>query len=43
MKAMIYQALDWFDQQGPALDVALLWVIALVLGVMWCCRGRRMR
>ena len=22
MKATIYQALDWFDAQGPAFDVA---------------------
>lgn len=41
MKATIYQALDWFDAQGQAFDVALLWVLALVMGVMWM--GRRKR
>lgn len=41
MKATIYQALDWFDQQGTALDVALLWVLAVVIGLMWLKKGRR--
>lgn len=41
MKATIYQALDWFDQQGPTLDVALIWVLALVIGMMWMKKGRR--
>lgn len=41
MKATIYQALDWFDAQGTASDVALLWVLAVVLGVMWYGRGRK--
>lgn len=41
MKATIYQALDWFDQQGTAFDVALLWALALALGLVWFTRGRR--
>lgn len=41
MKARFYQALDWFDAQGTVLDVALLWVLALVVGLMW--RGMRWR
>lgn len=41
MKATIYQALDWFDAQGTALDVATVWVLAIVLGLMWKLRGRR--
>ena len=41
MKATIYQALDWFDQQGTAFDVAMFWVLALVLGLMWMKRGSR--
>lgn len=41
MKAAIYQALDWFDGQGTAFDVAMFWVLALVLGLMWKTRGRR--
>lgn len=40
MKATIYQALDWFDAQGTALDVAMFWVLALALGVVWFV-GRR--
>jgi hypothetical protein len=39
MKAMIYQALDWFDAQGTLLDVAMLWVLAMVIGLTW--RTRR--
>lgn len=42
MKAMIYQALDWFDQPSTVLDVATIWVLALVLGVMWTV-GKRQR
>jgi len=40
MKATIYQALDWFDAKGPAFDVAMFWVLAIVLGLMWRTRGR---
>ena len=39
MKAAIYEAFDWFDAQGTAIDVAMLWVLAVVLWVMW--RKRR--
>lgn len=42
MKVTIYQALDWFDQQGPALDVAMFWVICLAMGPVWF-MGRRRR
>lgn len=40
MKATIYQALTWFDRQGTAFDVAMFWVLALVMGLVWRTRGR---